>query len=127
MSNYSVIVPIAIKPKPSEQELSAAYILADYFQHDVQFVLRANCKTPDFLIDGVMWELKSPTGSGKRNIQHVISKALKQSCYIVVDARMSKINMQKVQSRLSAEMKLNRQIRRLLLIDKQKNVVEIYR
>ena len=122
-----IIIPGGISPFPSRAELTAAYILRDHFQADVEFVLRDNCKTPDFLINHTSWELKTPTGNGKRNLQHTISRALKQSQNIVVDARFSKIHIAKIKSRLTNELNKNKQIKRLIVIDKQKRVIEISR
>ena len=124
---YSGIIPKDVFPKPDGKEMSAAYILLEYFRADIKFIPRNNCKTPDLLIKKVEWELKAPTGSGRRNLQHSISRAIKQSRYIIIDARFSKIHISKIKNHLSAEMKKNKQIKRLLLIDKQKNVVEIFR
>ena len=64
-----IILPAGMKPRPEEHELHVASILSGYFNADVEFVPRANQRTPDFLINGVLWELKSPTGTGKNNIQ----------------------------------------------------------
>ncbi len=125
--NYSVIIPRDVFPKPDKKEMSAAYILLDYFKADVKFIPRNNCRTPDLLVNRIGWELKAPTGSGKRNLQHTISRAIKQSQYIIIDARFSKIHISKIKSHLTAEIKKNKQIKRLLLIDKQKNIVEIFR
>ena len=72
--SYSVIVPKELYPKPSNQEMTAAYILVDFFNSDVKFVVRSDNKTPDFLIDNKYWELKSPTGNGKYNLQHALRK-----------------------------------------------------
>ena len=126
-SNYSVIVPRSVIPMPNKREMSAAYILLDYFRTDVKFIPRTNHKTPDLLINNIEWELKAPTGDGKRNLQHTVSRAIKQSRYIIIDVRFSKLHISKVKSKLTLEMKKNKQIKRLLLIDKQKNVVEIFR
>ena len=123
--NYSVIIPRDVFSKPDKKEMSAAYILLDYFKADVKFIPRNNCRTPDLLINCIEWELKAPTGSGKRNLQHTISRAIKQSQYIIIDARFSIIHISKIKSHLTAE--INKQIKRLLLIDKQKNIVEIFR
>ena len=123
--NYSVIIPKNVYPKPSAKEISAAYILLDFFNKNIQFVARNSSKTPDFLIDNKYWELKSPTGDGKRNLQHTVSRALKQSSYIIVDARFSKIHIVKIKSYLENEKSKNKQIKKLLLINKQKNVIEI--
>ena len=124
---YSVIVPRSVIPMPSKQEMSAAYILSDFFKTDVKFIPRTNHKTPDLLINDIEWELKAPTGDGKRNLQHTVSRAIKQSRYIIVDVRFSKLHISKIKSKLTLEMKKNKQIKRLLLIDKQKKVVEIFR
>ena len=126
-SECSVIIPKDVFPKPDKKEISAAYILLNYFKTDIKFIPRNNCKTPDLLINKIEWELKAPTGSGKRNLQHTVSRAVKQSKYIIIDVKFSKIHIFKIKSHLSAEIKKNKQIKRLLLIDKQKNIVEIFR
>ena len=124
---YSVIIPLEVKPQPLDKEISAAYILAEFFQTDVRFIPRENQKTPDYLINGVKWELKSPTGKGKYNIQHCLQDALLQSSYIVIDARSSKQHMEKIRHELQHQMNLTRKIDRLLLITKTGRVVEIIR
>ena len=119
-TDYSVIIPKDVFPKPDKKEMSAAYILLEHFKTDIKFIPRNNYKTPDLLINKIEWELKAPTGSGKRNLQHTISRAIKQSKYIIIDVRFSSIHISKIKSHLSAEIKKNKQIKRLLLIDKQK-------
>lgn len=37
-----VIIPVNLKPYPTVEEVSAAYILAEYFGCDVEFVMRRN-------------------------------------------------------------------------------------
>lgn len=125
--SYSVIVPKELYPKPSNREMTAAYILIDFFNSDIKFVIRNNNKTPDFLIRGKYWELKSPTGNGKYNLQHALRNAAKQSENIIIDARFSKIHINKIKNELNYQFKHSKNIKRLLLIDKQKNVVEISR
>ena len=61
----------------------------------------------------------------KRNLRHTVSRALKQSSYIIIDARFSKIHINKIKNELTYQMKHSGNIKHLLLIDKQKNVVEI--
>lgn len=121
----SIIVPKEVYPKPSIREMSAAYILLEYFNENVKFIARDNNKTPDFLIGNRYWELKSPTGDGKYNLQHTLRNAAKQSENIIIDARFSKMHINRLKNELSYQLKRSRNIKRLLLIDKQKNVVEI--
>lgn len=125
MAKYKVIIPVGLRPSPSSYELSAAELLAGYFKTDVEFVLRSNHKTPDFLIDGMEWELKSPTGDGKYNIQHQIKSAAKQSSNVVIDVRRSKMHMTKIRSEVQKQFEFTKPIKRLLLIDKTMLVVEL--
>ena len=124
---HLVIIPTNITPRPSPREISAAYILADYFQTNVQFLPRSNQKTPDFLINGLYWELKTSIGTGKYNIQHLLQKALKQSTHIIIDARFSKLHINKIKHELTYQCKKTKKLKQLLLIDKQKKVIEIYK
>jgi hypothetical protein len=127
MAKYKVIIPVGMKPSPARYELSAADLLASYFKTDVEFILRANQKTPDFLIGNVRWELKSPTGKGRRNIERQLQIGLKQSKNIVFDARRSKIHIAKVKNELNYQFRLAKGIRRMLLIEKNKNIIELTR
>ncbi|MDR1184360.1 MAG: hypothetical protein LBK67_06140 [Coriobacteriales bacterium] len=128
MSKYKVIIPTDIKPYPWPHEISAAVILAEYFQADVEFLKRIeNAKSADVLIKGIIFEIKSPTGKGKRNIQHTLTAALKQSKCIVFDARRSRIHMNKVVGELQRQFKMTPSINRLLLIRKDKIVIELVR
>jgi hypothetical protein len=127
MAKYRVIIPTKLKPSPAQYELTAAQLLAEYFKTDVEFISRSNHKTPDFLISGVKWELKSPTGAGKRNVERQLQTGIKQSKNIVFDARRSKIHIARIRNVLNYQFRLAKSINRIVLIDKSKNVVELTR
>lgn len=127
MAKYRVILPIDLKPSPARYEITAAQLLAEHFKADVEFVPRSNQKTPDFLISGVKWELKSPTGTGKRNIERQLQTGIKQSQNIVFDARRSKIHIARIKNVLNYQFRLAKSIKRIVLIDKGKNVIELTR
>ncbi len=120
-----MIIPASLSPYPEKHEVSAAALLTDFFRMNVEFIVRSSQKTPDFRIGRTEWELKSPTGSGKRNIQHQFSKALKQSKNIVFDARRSKIHIAKIENELSYQFKMAPSIKRLVIIDKRGCVFEL--
>ena len=101
--------------------------MLDFFNANIKFVVRKESKTPDFLIKGKYWELKTPTGNGKYNLQHALRNAAKQAENIIIDARFSKMHINKIKNELNYQFKRSRNIKRLLLIDKQKKVVEIIR
>lgn len=121
---YSVIIPSGIFPKPSIREISAAYLLLDYFKTDIKFIPRSNHKTPDFIIGKTSWELKTPTGTGKYNLQHTLRSATTQSANIIIDARFSKMHINRIRNELAYQFKKTKEIKRLLLIEKNKKVVE---
>lgn len=125
--NYSVIIPTDIYPKPSQKELSAAYILANHFKTTIKFVPRSNKKTPDFLIKDSYWELKSPTGSGKHNIQHNIQDAASQSNNIIIDSRQSKMHPKKFKNEVQHQFNIIKKAKKLILIDKSNKCIEIFK
>lgn len=124
---YNIIIPENIYPRPSTREISAACILAKYFKTNIKFIPRSNQRTPDFLINNLYWELKTPTGTGKYNLQHALRSAARQSENIIIDARFSKMNISKIRNELNYQFKKSLNIKRLLLIDKQKRIVDFCR
>lgn len=118
VNSYQVIIPSDIKPLPERHEVSAAQIVANYLRSNVEFVRRNNYKSSDLKAGDEYWEIKSPTGSGKRNIERQLQLALKQSGNIVLDSRRSKIHISKIRSRLTYQASLTKSLSRLLLITK---------
>ena len=128
MTEYNVLVPSDIKPYPQPHEVSAAAILAEHFKADVQFIRRTvNAKSADVLILGTIWEIKSPLGKGKRNIQHTLTDALRQSKCIVFDARRSMLHTTKIIRELQRQYNMTTSMKRLILIKKDRTVVEFTR
>lgn len=127
MAEYKVIIPIDVLPYPRASEVTAAKLLAIHSGSDVYFVARSNHKTPDFKVGNTYWELKSPTGNGKRTIQHALQAALHQSPNIVIDARQSKMHIVKMKHELQWQFTHTKKIKRLLLITKSSTIIEIQR
>lgn len=127
MSMHHVSIPANLTPYPQEYEVTAAGLLAQYLDADVTFVVRTNYKTPDFSIGGMFWELKSPTGNGKRTVQRNMQEALKQASNIVYDIRRSKADYLKVRRELQFLLHEVRMIHRLILITKTGKVIELKR
>ena len=125
--NYRVIVPCSVYPLPSKDELSAATILLDYFKSDIIFIPRRTYSTPDFEVNGEIWELKTPRGKGKYNIQHAMRSALRQSDRIVIDIRFHKMNATKAIRDIKHQAELSQsKLKRLIVITKfSKKVLEI--
>lgn len=126
MIEYSVIIPSDIHPKPESHETSAALILAQYFRADVKFIRRSmTLKSPDVEIAGVLWELKSPVGDGKRTFQNNLRRANKQCPNIVLDLRRCSMATREAISRARYTVSQIRSIKRLLIITKLNKVLVI--
>lgn len=120
------MIPTNVFPLPSQREMSAARLLCAYFQKNVTVIATSNQKTPDFCIGGILWELKTPTGDGKYNIQHLLHSAIQQSPNIIVDARFSKMHISRIKGELIRHSHTTTKgIKNLLLIDKTRKIIVI--
>ena len=127
-SNAQVIIPSNIKPPPEEQEVSAAWILARHYNCTVTFLPKLEgykLKSPDFTMNGVVWELKSPSGTAKRTIRNNIDLAKMQSSNIIIDTRRTSLLDDWIEAELKAQCATKKQIQRLLMITKDKKVLAI--
>ena len=82
----------ALNIPPAKHELATAKIFSKLGK-DIVFIQSSNIKgnhLPDFWMDGKMWEVKSPCGSGKRTIEKLFAEAVKQSKFIIFDLNRSK-------------------------------------
>lgn len=130
MNVVSVIISDSITPPPSNIEVSVATILAKHYKTVVEFIaprLGYKQKTPDILMGGVMWEIKSPRGSSKYTIETQLRSALKQSRNIIIDGRSTKIVDSKAIRQLSQLSDIHNRIECILYISKESTVVEVYK
>lgn len=83
-----IIVPPGVFVSVQEK-LTVDYLVTQ-LGHDVLFQVpsrRRGVKTPDIEMEGVKWEIKSPSGRSPRTIENNLRAALKQSRYIILDLR----------------------------------------
>ena len=83
----------ALNTPPEKNELETAKYFAALGK-DITFIRPSsipNQHRPDIEMDGLEWEMKAPTGSGKRNIEYNFRKAVAQSKNIIFDLRHVKI------------------------------------
>lgn len=62
--------------------------------YDIELIPPSNspkAKTPDFIMSGKEWEMKSPQGKSKISLEHIIKKATKQSENVIIDLSKSKM------------------------------------
>ena len=87
--------------KPSEQERKVAEILSSKYGKTVELVPQImypqGIQTPDYLIDGERFDLKSPTGKGRNLLYGLIAKKKKQSHNFIIDITNCPLNIEELE------------------------------
>ena len=128
INSAKVIIPLNLPNPPAPHEVDVAWIIAKHYAQTVEFLKPIDDykrKTPDFVMVGVLWEIKSPQGKSRATIGRTLKKASKQSRNVVIDCRRMAIPYEKILSMLHFELSKRRQIKKVVLIAKNKEVIEI--
>lgn len=80
---------------------------------------------PDFLIEGTIWETKSPEGSKESTIDRKFHEAGHQANNFILDLRRIKLVAYRAEKEALKQFKYSRSIRRLILITKEGEVLDI--
>ena len=111
---------------PAKHELATARYFADRGKNIV-FIKPSNIPDhhrPDFLMDGIEWEIKSPIGKGKRTIEKNYSKAASQSKNIIFDLRRINIPEKECIAQLKKEFE-DKHTKRLLIIKRSGDLLKM--
>lgn len=125
----NVIIPYNMNVEPEPHEIEVAWIMANNYNCVVEFLKPINSykiKTADFVMNGLLWELKSPTGNSKRHtIEDQFSKAKGKKQNLIIDGRRTKLDDVLVMQKIKFELEKHRSIRKLIYITKTSLVLEI--
>ncbi len=112
-----VVVPANANPWPHELRVAKILALAGYA---VEFIPETNTKTADILLDGIEFEIKSPKSANANSLEHILKKAVKQSCNIIIDtSRMKNVRDDNTRRFLVNQVRIRKQINNLTMITKQ--------
>ena len=121
-----IIEPPKANIRKHERQTAEALASAGFI---VEFVVRStldNAKTPDVLVDGVYWEIKSPKTDKLRQILYNLKKAKQQSKHIIIDTqRIKGIPDKSVLRFLKNVLKEHKDIKNLWVIDKHRKVIDV--
>ena len=124
-----VIIPPGMIPPPEQHEIEAAWILTQHYNCTVQFLkpsIGYKVKTADFVMLGVLWELKSPTSdSYRRCVSKRLDRAGTQSRSIVFDGRRTSLTDEFLHKELIKELAKRSSIERLIFITKNSEVIAL--
>jgi hypothetical protein len=97
----------------------------------VEFVLESHTdfsKSPDLLFEGILWEIKSPVSGKLAQIEKNLKRASRQSGNIIIDSyRIKYLPDKKIQQFLIDRFRAQKSIKRLLFINRKREVIDIGR
>jgi hypothetical protein len=123
-----VILPAGSPVMPEPHEVEVAWILARHYHTVVQFLTPSEgykMKTADMVMNGVIWEVKSPTGKGRSTVPNQFKRAAKQSSHVVFDARRVRLDESEVLRQVRWNLETRKSLKVVLFITKAGTVVEI--
>ena len=124
MKKKGKIIPNGVVLKEHE---NATVVFLTELGYDVELIPKSNVRgvhTPDVRIDRIKWEMKSPKGEGGSLMKNTIQKALRQSCYIIIDLRRTKRHQIKCLRELKRQFDNSKSVRRIMVITKGGRVLE---
>ncbi len=97
--------------------------------YNVEFTHRTwgnRVTSPDVIINGVIWEMKSPQASDNKAIERNLRKACKRSPNIIFDSqRMKGASDAEIEKRLRSIYPHIKAIRRLWFINRDREIIDI--
>jgi len=123
-----VVLPADSSVPPELHEIEAAWILARHFNTVVEFLRPVEgykVKTADLVMNGLIWELKSPTGKGRTTVSNQFKRASKQSSHVIFDARRVQLDEDEVLRQVHRELQTRKSVKVVLFITKAGKVMEI--
>lgn len=89
---------VGARPSAPEIEVVEFLVLHNIPKQYIKFLKPSRIKgskTPDLLIDGVYWEIKSLDKLGKYTLEHTLRTGLKQADNLIIDLRKLSIDLEK--------------------------------
>lgn len=127
MQTFEVAFEDGAMPEP--HEIKTALFLSKHGK-TVIFIAPKNqpgIKTPDIIMDGLQWEMKSPVSAGARSIEHAFRSAIKQSSNIIFDLRASKASDRANLAKINRQIALIRghDLKRVRVITKSGKMLDL--
>jgi hypothetical protein len=123
-----VVIPGDLNSPPEPHEVDAAWILARHYNTTVTFIKPRSSykiKTPDITMNSLDWELKCPIGKSKKHTIKEQFERAKGKRYLIIDGRHAGLDDDYIMSRFSFELQKHKDIKKLIFITKEKNILVI--
>ena len=91
--------------RPTEQERRVAAALSEKYGKEVELIPQIlyppNIQTPDYMIDGKLFDLKTLTGQGKNLLYGAIAKKRRQAHNFIVDVTHCPLSKEELERQIS--------------------------
>lgn len=123
-----IIIPAGINVWPHELETARALANSGYIIKFIKKTEGFKIHSADIIMNGKMWELKSPNGSKLSTIERNLRRAKTQSKYIVFDSiRIKKIPDSAIKREIQSKAPLITDINEIILINRRRECIDIYK
>ncbi|WP_460023613.1 CdiA C-terminal domain-containing protein [Lactovum odontotermitis] len=114
---------------PEKHELEVGMLFVQ-LGHDVLFLPESQTKgqrTADIEMDGLEWEIKSPTGKGKQVVEKQFRRAKGQSVNLILDSRRCPFSDDAFLKMVQKQWETKRVVKRLTVITKENGLLDFRR
>ena len=122
----SIIIPADLYVWEHELHTVRALAKAGYVVEFLPAKTAKHTKSPDILMDGTKWEIKSPVAQKLSAIERNLKRAYHQSTNIVFDSqRMGRLPDKSIQKELAKQFKLTKNIKRMLFVNRKRKIIDV--
>lgn len=118
------IIPNGVSLEKHENDTIVFFTNLGYTIELIPPVLTPNSKTPDFMMLGQSWEMKSPLSSSKNAIERSFKKAAQQSENIILDLRRTTAESTKAIKICEKLFDSSKRVRKMKVITKNQKLKE---
>lgn len=119
------IIPNGVRPEPHELDTILFFTELGKEVELIPISHTPKVKSPDFIMEGQYWEMKSPTSCQPRTLERLFYSASTQSSNIIIDLRRLKKDSVIATRTLEKCFKNTRRVRKLYIITKE-NELKVY-
>ena len=123
-----IIIPDAHPNPPEDHERLVASILASFFNCTVEFLIPIDDykrKTPDIVMNGIIFEIKSPTGNSRHTVRNQFDRASSQHASgLILDGQRTKLDDATLKKQIMRELAMRHRIKRVIFITKSQKILE---
>ena len=110
-----IIIPDAHPNPPEDHERLEFLIPIDDYKR----------KTPDIVMNGIIFEIKSPTGNSRHTVRNQFDRASSQHASgLILDGQRTKLDDATLKKQIMRELTMRHRIKRVIFITKSQKVLE---